>query len=69
MLRGSGGGRDVGRKFIVAAAEILDEGVPGGHDPRGPVALQPAHRPQPRFQPAVIGLDRVVRVPLDGVQR
>jgi hypothetical protein len=26
------------------------------------------HRPQPRFQPAVVGLDRVVRVALDDVQ-
>ena len=43
--------------------------VTGSQDPRGPVALQAAHRPQPRFQPAVISLDRVVRVLLDGMQR
>ena len=60
---------DVGGEFIVAAAEILHERVTGGQDPCGPVALQAAHRPQPRFQPAVISLDRVVRVSLDGVQR
>jgi hypothetical protein len=41
----------------------------GGQYPRGPAALQAAHRPQPRLQPSVIGFDRVVRVPLDGVQR
>jgi hypothetical protein len=53
----------------VAAAEVLDEGMPGGHDPRGPVTFQPPHRPQPGFQPPVIGFSRVVRVPLHGVQR
>jgi hypothetical protein len=52
----------------VAAAEVLHEGVPGGEGPRGPVAFEAAHRPQPGLQPAVIRFDRVVRVPLDGVQ-
>jgi hypothetical protein len=61
-------GGDVGGEFIVAAAEVLDERVTGGHDPRGPVAFEAAHRPQPGFQPPVICLDRVVRVPLDGMQ-
>jgi hypothetical protein len=28
---------DVGGDFVVAAAQILDEGMPGGNDPRGPV--------------------------------
>jgi len=27
-------GGDVGGEFVVAAAQILDEGVPGGDDPR-----------------------------------
>jgi hypothetical protein len=62
-------GGDVGGEFVVAAAEVLYERVTGSQDPRGPVTLESAHRPQPRFQPAVIGLDRVVRVPLDSVQR
>jgi hypothetical protein len=62
-------GGDVGGEFTMAAAKGLHEGVPGGQVPRGPVASDPAHRPQPRFQPPVIGLDRVVRVPLDGMQR
>jgi hypothetical protein len=62
-------GGDVGGEFIVAAAEILHERVTSSEDPRGPVALQAAHRPQPRLQPAVISLDRVVRVLLDGMQR
>ena len=33
------------------------------------MAFQSAHRPQPGFQPAVIGLDAVIGVPLGGVQR
>ena len=54
-------------EFVVAAAQVLGEGVPGSQG-GGPVAFQPAHRPQPRFQPAVIGLDRIVRIPLGDVQ-
>jgi len=42
--------------------------VTGSHNPGGPAAFQSAHQPQPRFQPAVIGIYRVVRVPLDGMQ-
>jgi transposase len=38
----------------MAAAQILDERVPGGDDPRGPAAFQAAHRPQPGLQPPVI---------------
>ena len=62
-------GGDVSGEFIVTTADVLDERVPGRDDPRRPVALQSAHRPQPRFQTPVIGLDRVVRVTLDGMQR
>ena len=62
-------GGDVGGEFIVTTAEVLDERVPGGDDPCGAVAFQAAHRPQPSLQPAVIGLDRVVRVLLNDVQR
>jgi hypothetical protein len=48
---------DVGGEFVVAAADVLHERVPGGDDPRGPVAFQSAHRPQPCFQPPVIRFD------------
>jgi hypothetical protein len=61
-------GGEVGGEFIVTTPQVLHERVTGGHDPRGPVPFQAAHRPQPRFQPAVICFDRVVRVPLDGMQ-
>jgi hypothetical protein len=65
-IRGAGG--DVSGEFAVAASEVLDKGVPGGQDPRGPVAFQAAYRPQPGFQPPVTGLGRVVRVAFDGMQ-
>jgi hypothetical protein len=60
---------DVDGEFVVAAAEVLNEGVPSREDSRGPVAFESAHRPEPGFESAVIGLDRVIGVPLDGVQR
>jgi hypothetical protein len=62
-------GGDVGGEFVMAAAEVLDEGVPGGDDPRGPAAFQAAHRPEPGFQPPVVGLDRIIGVALNGMQR
>lgn len=61
-------GGDCGSEFILAAAEVLHERMSGCQEPRGPVALQAGHRPQPRFQTPVIGLDQVVRVALHGVQ-
>lgn len=59
----------LGGDVVVAAAEILHEGMTWGEDPRGAMPLQPAHRPQPSFQPPVVCLDGVIRVTLDGVQR
>jgi hypothetical protein len=61
--------RNFDGEFVVAAADVLHERVPGCNNPRGPVTLQAAHRPQPGFQSAMISLDRVIRVPLDGMQR
>ena len=51
-----------GSDVVVAAAEILHEGVAGGQNPRGAVALQSAHGPEPGFQPPVVCLGRVVRI-------
>src|ERR1019366_7449868 len=58
---------DVGGDVVVAAAQVLHEGVTGGQDPCWPVPLQTAHRPEPGSEPPVIRLHRVVRVPLRGV--
>jgi hypothetical protein len=60
-------GGDIGGELIVTAAKVLDEGVSGGNDPRGPMALESAHRPA-ALSAGVIGSDRVVRVAPDGVQ-
>jgi hypothetical protein len=51
-------------EFIVAAAEILHERVTGGQDPRGPVAFQSAHRPQPGGQHDVDDLAVLVNGPV-----
>jgi hypothetical protein len=53
----------------VDAADVLHQGVPGGRDPRGPVALQAAHRPEPGLKPPVISLDAITGIPPGGMQR
>jgi hypothetical protein len=60
--------RGLGGDVVVAAAQVLDEGMSCGEDPGGAGTLQAAHRPQPCLQPPVVRLDRVVRVPLNSVQ-
>ncbi|OHV41053.1 hypothetical protein BCD49_38980 [Pseudofrankia sp. EUN1h] len=62
-LREPAMGFGVGGTFVVAAADVLDEGVPGSDDLGAAEAFEPAHRPQPGFQPAVISFDLVVRIP------
>jgi hypothetical protein len=56
-------------KFVVAAAQILHEGVAVDHHLRGAIGLKPAHRSQPAFELTMVGLDRIVRVLLDVVPR
>jgi transposase-like protein len=51
----------------VAATDILDERVPRADHPRRAQPFEPAHRPDPGLQSAVIGFDRVVRVLLSDV--
>ena len=52
-------------EFVVAAAKILHECKAGDDDRSGTVAAQAAHRSQPAFAPAVIGVDAVAGVALD----
>jgi hypothetical protein len=61
-------GRDIGSEFMVAAAQILHECMTGGQYPRGSLAFEAAHRPQPGFQPPVTGFRGVTGVPLGGVR-
>lgn len=53
-------------EFVVASAQILDEGESSHDHPGGPIAFQATHRSQPRLQPSMIGFDPVVCV-LGGV--
>ena len=55
-------GGEVSDDLVVAAAQIPDEHMRGGHDPRGPEARQAAHRPPPGLQPSVTGFGPAVRV-------
>jgi hypothetical protein len=46
------------------SSQILHEAMPGDHDPGAAVLLEPAHRTQPRLQPAMVTLDVVVGIPI-----
>jgi hypothetical protein len=62
------GGRCIGGEFVVSAAKVLQhEGVTGDDHLRGPVGS--VTRASAVFESAVIGPDRIVRVPLDVVPR
>ena len=54
--------RGVDRELVVAAAEVLDEGVASDDNARRAMVLQPTHRPEPGLEPAVVALDVVVLV-------
>jgi hypothetical protein len=61
---GEGGGESVGRRsvecdVVVAASQILYEGVPGDDHLGCPIGLKSAHRSQSSFELAVIGFDRL----------
>src|SRR5215207_7467888 len=50
------------RQLMVATADVLHERMAGNDHPGAVVLLEPAHRSQPRLQPAVIAFDMVVGV-------
>ncbi len=58
---------DVGAKFVVAAAEVLDEGVSSAYRLAGAQPFETPHGSQCGFQAAVICFDGVVRVLLGDV--
>jgi hypothetical protein len=58
------GHRLLDRELVMASSQILHEAMPGDHDPGAAVLLEPAHRTQPRLQPAVVTLDVVVGIPI-----
>jgi hypothetical protein len=59
--------RRLDRRLVVPSPDVLDEGLAGDHDPGAAVLLEPTHRAKPRFQPAVVGLDAVVGIPIGPV--
>jgi hypothetical protein len=59
----------IGGEAIMAAANVLNEGVPGDDRPSVGIGLQTAHGPQPSFQLGWSNFDPVVGVPLDAMPR
>ncbi len=57
----------VGGELVVAAAQVVHERMSGGDGLGGAHLFESAHRSKPRRQPAVIGLDAIVRVLLGDV--
>jgi hypothetical protein len=57
----------VGGDFVVAAAQVLHEGVPCRQGWSGPEAFQAPHWTPPGFEPAVVGFNGIVGVLLDDV--
>ena len=51
------------------AANVLHQRMPHDDDPGATVLLEPAHRFEPRLQPAVIALDSIVGIPVGAVPR
>ena len=57
----------VGGEFVVAAAQVLHECVPGRDDAQRGDRFQSTHRAKPGFEPTVVGFHGVVRVLLKDV--
>jgi hypothetical protein len=62
-------GSGVAPEFVVTAANVLHERVTTDDHPGSAVAFESAHRPEPRFEAAVVGFDAVVRVLLGVMER
>jgi hypothetical protein len=63
----SAGAGEVRGDVVVAAAQVLHEGVPRSEDAGRAVAFQASLRPQPCVQPSVVCFNRIVRMPVNGV--
>ena len=60
--------RYFGGDVVMATAQVLHEGMAGSEDPRRLVAFEATHRPKSSLQSAVISLNGVIRILLNGVQ-
>jgi hypothetical protein len=52
----------LGSQFVVAAADVLDEGVAGSDYSCAAELFEPAHGSQSGLQPSVIAFDRIISV-------
>src|SRR2546427_7475108 len=64
----SSGRRHVGAEIEEAAAEVLDEGMPGDDHFGRTVSLQPSHGSESGLEASVVGLQRVVRMDLRAME-
>jgi hypothetical protein len=48
------------REVVVPTSQVLHEAMPNDDHPGATVLLEPAHRPQPRLEAAVVALDRLL---------
>ena len=60
---------NVNSEFVVSSSEVLDKGVSGTDHAGRAESFQSAHRPQPRLEPPVIGLNRIRGVGKEAVRR
>jgi hypothetical protein len=58
----TGSCRLVDGDFVVAASDVLDEGMTSGKDSSRAETLEAAHRSKPGYEPAMVDLNRVVRI-------
>jgi hypothetical protein len=58
-----------GPEFVVAAADVLDERVPGANHLGRAEPFESTHRSQSGLEPTVIGFDGVIRVVLHDMAR
>jgi hypothetical protein len=56
-------------ELVVASPQVLHERVTGHVRAGAAIGLESAHRPQLSFEPAVVGLDPIIRVPLGVMKR
>ena len=56
-------------QFVVAAADVLDEGVSSTDHAGRAEPFEATHRPESALEPTMIGLDRIIPVLLHDVAR
>ena len=54
-------------RSVVATSDVLDESMTSSENASRSETLESAHRAKPRFESAMIGLNRVVRILLGGM--